>query len=217
MTDEARGDHADFDPRVARAIREHASSVDPAIDPRAFVDAARAPSAMRRPVIALGLVLIVGAIAVVAQLPRTGEPGATDGVAAAATCTAFGALEDACRAAQGSASFGPARIDRARIWLTTLASVKERMDPPQQVVEPPRATPVWVFVYDGSWSCCLVGNPDGSLTPPSESTRWLHVVDATSVPDGSFVYLHDSSGRPVPDRLPVATLEGAVKLPAIAY
>ena len=206
MTGSNALDLDDFDPRIEQALWRHGSSAVAAVDVAGLEITPRSAWSARVAVM-LAFVAIVGAVGLVATTrPLRETASAPGGVGPAASCAVFSPdLREGCKAAQGSISWGPIRVDSVRVWLTTLGAVKEAFNPRQQVEEPPLSTPVWVFVFDGLWSCCLVGNPDGSLTGPIDMSRWLHVVDATQPPDGSFIYIHDWSGRDVPERLPSPT------------
>lgn len=95
-----------------------------------------------------------------------------------------------------------ARVDRARVWLTTLGAVKESMHPLQQVIEPADSAVVWAIVYDGFWRCCANAfDASGNRIPLVDQASWLVVAEAARTGTG-FVYLQDWTGKPVPYLLP---------------
>jgi len=95
-----------------------------------------------------------------------------------------------------------ARVERARIWLTTLGAVKSAMAVAQEISEPAETAEVWVIVYDGFWRCCPHAfNEDGTLIPQVNQTRWLVVAEAAREGTG-FVYFQDWSDKAVPELLP---------------
>jgi hypothetical protein len=107
-----------------------------------------------------------------------------------------------CDAADRIGDQAGARVDRTRIWLTTLGAVKASMHPLQQAVEPADTALVWVIVYDGFWRCCANGvDASGDRIPLVDQTSWLVVVEAARTGTG-FVYLQDWTGKPVPYLLP---------------
>jgi hypothetical protein len=92
-----------------------------------------------------------------------------------------------------------ARVDRARIWLTTLAAVR---DPRKQVTQPTDAAAVWVIVYDGFWRCCPNAvDQNGNVLPQLDQTTWLVVAEAAREGTG-FIYSQDWTAKPVPYLLP---------------
>ena len=109
----------------------------------------------------------------------------------------------ACDEAYQIGARAGARIDQARIWLSTLDAVHASMAPTPQVSEPDSNAPVWVIVYDGSWLCCAFNafDEEGNRIPRTLQTRWLVVAEAGQEGSG-FIYLQDWSGRNVPSRLP---------------
>lgn len=192
----------EVDNRVERHLREYGDIAVQHIDPRAFELTARRPGFAPR-LGALVAVMVAVAVASIIGVNFLGRnpPSIGAGVGPSSACREIPAeVALSCTEAQASVSWGSSRVDRTRIWLTTLGAVKSTMSPAQQVSEPSDATPVWVFVYDGRWTCCLVGDGD-EITPASDHSRWVHVVDATTS-DGSFIYIHDWSDKNVPEALP---------------
>lgn len=109
-----------------------------------------------------------------------------------------------CTAALAVGDQAGARVDRVRIWQTTLDAVHASLHPLAQTVEPSNGTTVWLAIFDGSWRCCPNAvDQQGSPIPQVTESRWLVVVDATAVGSG-FVYLQDWTGKPVPAQLPSA-------------
>lgn len=107
-----------------------------------------------------------------------------------------------CIDAERAVSWGSRRIDSTRVWLTTLSDVKAALDPPPQVVEPPDDTQVWVFVYEGKWRGPLYADESGDLRTPPPASRWLYAADAEHLDGTGFIYIHDWSGQPIPERFP---------------
>ena len=109
----------------------------------------------------------------------------------------------ACDEAYQIGAQAGARIDQARIWLSTLDAVHASMAPTPQVSEPDSNAAVWVIVYDGSWLCCAFNafDEEGNRIPRTLQARWLVVAEAGQEGSG-FIYLQDWSGRNVPSRLP---------------
>jgi hypothetical protein len=157
--------------------------------------------------------------------------GSAAGVGPVASCAeeSWPATRLSCEEAEASVSWGDHRIDHLRIWLTTLGAIKSTMNPQQQVIEPALDTPVWLFVYDGRWTCCLHADENGNLVGPTDQSRWILAVDATQEagvpgPAGTsigYVYLLEWSGRAVPDRLPRPAAAPSpplsVALPTLAF
>lgn len=195
---------ADFDPRLREQLWDYGGIAVQQIDARAF----EAPVQRRSTVLRFATVAAVVALAGMLSLAglgllARGTVGNRTELPPATSCAEMPTdMLVSCGEAQASVSWGPNRIDTTRVWLTSLGAVKAAMSPPQQVSEPPDSTPVWVFVYDGRWTCCLVGSGEG-VTEPTDHSRWLHVVDATRN-DGSFIYIHDWSGKDVPVSLPAS-------------
>ena len=193
---------SDFDPRLREQLWDYGGIAVQQIDARAFEAPVQRRSAIQRLAAAAAVVALAGALSWVGLgLLGRGTVGNGTGLPPATSCAEMATnMPVSCADAQASVSWGPNRIDSTRIWLTSLGAMKAAMSPPQQVSEPPDSTPVWVFVYDGRWTCCLVGGDEG-VTGPTDHSRWLHVVDATRN-DGSFIYIHDWSGKDVPVSLP---------------
>lgn len=123
------------------------------------------------------------------------------GAAAAFSCAAdeWPPTPISCEAAESAVSMG-ARIDQTRIWLTNLATMQAGFpDAQARMLLPAVDTPVWVFVRDGEWSCCVHADETGELQDPEIISRWLIVVDATS---GDAIFIEPWSDRPVPPALP---------------
>jgi hypothetical protein len=117
-----------------------------------------------------------------------------------ATCAGrvWPATTISCDAAYRIGDQAGARVDRARIWLTTLGAVKASMHPLQQATEPAETAEVWAIVYDGFWRCCANAvDASGNSMPLVDQASWLVVAEAAR-PGTGFVYLQDWTGRPVP-------------------
>ncbi|HEU0234979.1 MAG TPA: hypothetical protein VFR14_00920 [Candidatus Limnocylindrales bacterium] len=148
-----------------------------------------------------------GAVRIVARVDPVEVQAQTpteEGVPPAGSCdaTTWSATVISCEAAFRIGSQAGARVERARIWLSTLGAVRSALNPARQVSEPTAEAPVWVIVYDGRWRCC----PDafdefGNRIPQVTQSRWLVVAESEREGSG-FVYLQDWSDRFVPDRLP---------------
>lgn len=203
MVDRRQG----FEAWLERGIRQYAASGPRAGDPAEV--AARAMTARLHgsatplvgvvsAVAATGLAIILAAVVLAGPRPEPGAASLGDGEAAASSCEAraWPLVPVSCSRAEDEVSTG-ARVDETRIWLTTLEAVKSALDPPQQVREPPAETPMWLFVYDGLWTCCIHEDEEGRLVGPTDQTRWIIVVDALT---GKFVYIHDWTGKDVPTR-----------------
>jgi len=150
------------------------------------------------------VLLVVGAVVLLARAPVT-DTGSDLARAPASSCAggAWPATAISCDTVFRLGNQAGARVERARIWLTTLGAVQSAMTPLQQVTEPAASAEVWVIVYDGFWRCCPHAfNEDGTLIPQVNKTRWLVVAEATREGAG-FVYVGDWSGKPVPDLLPL--------------
>ena len=166
---------------------------------------AQTRSVSRVPLVGLIVViLVVGAVALLARAPVT-DTGSDLAYAPASSCADgdWPATAISCDTVFGLGNQAGARVERARIWLTTLGAVKSAMaSVQQQVTEPAASAEVWVIVYDGFWRCCpLAFNEDGSLIPQVDQTRWLNVAEAAREGTG-FVYFQDWSDKAVPDLLP---------------
>jgi hypothetical protein len=161
---------------------------------------ARSASSLR------GLVAAVVVIGLVALVARAGFPGAgtMSGRPPAPSCQSGGwpPTPITCESVFRVGNQAGARVERARIWLTTLGAVKAAMGPRQQAVEPSETARVWVIVYDGLWRCCPNAfDQTGNLIPQVDQTRWLVVAEAGKEGTG-FIYLQDWSEKSVPDALP---------------
>ena len=195
----------DLDAMLRRALLDYGSGAVPLTEPPGANELTNPRASLAHVVPGLALVCLIGLGLLLAI--RLSSFAVGSGLAPASSCDEVSSKSVIdCSAARLSVSWGDVRIDRVRIWLTTLGAVKSTMNPPQQVVEPPATTPVWVFVYDGNWNCCLAGTSDG-LAAPTDHSRWLRVVDATR-DDGSFIYIADWSGKDVPETLPAAGVGG---------
>lgn len=192
---------------VRRRLMTYADAAvgDTAVDHRAIARRAQARSTPAVPLGTLVLILLVGSA--VALFARAPVPNAGSDLARApvSSCAAGDWTSTAitCETVFRLGDQAGARVERARVWLTTLGAVKAAMDPAQQVSEPAETAEVWVIVYDGRWRCCPNAlDESGNLIPPVDQTRWLVVAEAAGEESG-FIYLQDWSGKPVPDRLPV--------------
>lgn len=176
-----------------------------AVDHREIARRARTRSASAIPLGGLLVaILMVGAIALLARAPVP-TPGSDLARAPASSCTAgdWPATVISCDTVFRIGNQAGARVDRARIWLTTIGVVKTSMRPTQQVSEPAETAEVWVIVYDGFWRCCpRAFDENGDLIPQVDKTRWLVVAEAEREGAG-FIYLHDWTGKPVPDLFPL--------------
>ena len=174
-----------------------------ATDDRELARSARVRRASTVPVSGVLIVLVV--LVAVTLLGRARAPSAGRPTGAPSSSCADGAWPAtaiSCDAAYRLGDQAGARVDRARIWLTSLGAVKATMRPAQQVAEPPESSEVWVIVYDGYWRCCPNAfDESGSRMPLVDEKRWLVVAEAARQGTG-FVYLQDWTGKPVPDVLP---------------
>jgi hypothetical protein len=192
---------------VRRRLMTYADAAvgDTAVDHRAIARRARARSTPAVPLGTLVLVLLaVGALALLARAPVP-NAGSDLARAPASSCAAgdWPSPAISCDTVFRLGDQAGARVDRARVWLTTLGAVKAAMNPARQVSEPAEAAEVWVVVYDGRWRCCPNAfDENGNLIPQVDQTRWLVVAEAAREGTG-FIYLQDWSGKPVPDRLPL--------------
>lgn len=165
---------------------------------------ARAHSAPRVPLGGLlAVVLVLGAVALLARAPVP-DTGSDLAHAPASSCAGgdWPTTAISCGTVFRIGNQARARVEGARIWLTTLGAVKTSMHPIRQVSEPAETAEVWVIVYDGFWQCCPNAfDESGNLIPEVDQTRWLVVAEATREGTG-FVYLQDWSDKAVPDLLP---------------
>lgn len=196
------------EPHVRRRLTAYADAAVGGIvaDHREIAHRARARSASGVPLGGLLLVvlLVVSAAALLARTPapNTGRDLAR---APASSCAAgdWPATPISCDAVFRIGNQAGARVEQARIWLTTLSAVKTSMHPMQQVSEPAETADVWVIVYDGFWRCCPNAfDENGNLIPQVDQTRWLVVAEAAKEGTG-FIYLQDWTGKPAPDLLPL--------------
>ena len=129
------------------------------------------------------LTLALGGIAVVLTMgilrPITVVPVVHE-VGPASSCAegSWPATEISCKAAENRSVTGIISAPgpwTAAIWLTTLAAVDSRLNPPRQVADHPTSgdVPVWLFIYE---------NPEGA--------RILHVAAAADAKPGAFVYIY---------------------------
>lgn len=156
----------------------------------------------RRSRLPLLLVILLAAAALV--LVVWGQVSLGSGGAPAASCAAgdWPATAITCDTVFRMGDQAGARVDRSRIWLTTLGAVKSAMHPAEQVSEPADSAEVWVVVYDGRWLCCPNAfDENGNLIPQVDQSRWLVVAEAAQEGTG-FIYIRDWTGKPVPDSLP---------------
>ena len=166
----------------------------------------RARTLTRRSVAPFGLVIALVLIGGVALLVRAPLPlsGSDASIGPASSCAAgdWPLTVITCDGVFRIGNQAGARVDRARIWLTTLGPVVTSMRPAQQVSALPDETEVWVIVYDGRWVCCPNAfDENGERIPQTDKARWL--VAAESATEGTgFVYLQDWTGKPVPESLP---------------
>lgn len=202
------------DQGLRSAIRAYAATADGALSADQIVAAVTRPP-RRAWLRTVALVAVLAVVAITVLLGARVLVGSSPGIDPVASCdgVSWPATSISCADAEASVSWGDVRIDRVRIWLTTLGAIKSTMNPQQQVIEPALDTPVWLFVYDGRWTCCLHADQSGRLVGPTDQSRWILAVDATEVlgaqtPAGrvgtgaGYVYLLEWSGRAVPDRLP---------------
>lgn len=195
------------EPHVRRRLMVYADTAVGGIaaDPREIARRARARSASAVPLGGLLVVLLmVGALALLARAPVP-NAGSDLARAPAASCEAgdWPPTTISCDAVFRIGNQAGARVEQARIWLTTLGAVKTSMHPMQQVSEPAETAEVWVIVYDGFWRCCPNAfDEKGSLISQVDQTRWL-VVAETAREGTGFIYTQDWTGKPVPDLLPL--------------
>lgn len=184
---------------------------------------------VRLGVVLLAIVLAAAAVAAVGTLPNTApNPSASpdhstspaDGTSPVAACADGGwpATPVSCDAADRSFQPGRVQIDGRRIWLTTLGAVRDAVRPARQMdTYPPDATPVWVFMYDGSRNRIQYPGPGGEPMAIAGTTRWIHVADATDPGTiaGRFLYDYgwaELGNPPVPESLPRPALPALAKL-----
>ncbi|MBA3779533.1 MAG: hypothetical protein H0X16_09605 [Chloroflexi bacterium] len=176
-----------------------------AADHREIARRARARTASVVPLAGLLVVLVlIGAVVLLARPPITNR-GSDLGRAPASSCSEgdWPTTAISCDTAFRIGDQAGARVEQARIWLTTLGAVKTSMRPTQQVAEPAETAKVWVIVYHGFWRCCPNAfDEGGKLIPQVDQRRWLVVAEAETEGTG-FVYLQDWTGKPVPDLLPL--------------
>jgi hypothetical protein len=206
-------DDTRFENDLGEALRRRAAMADALFDPHSIQAAVmhQGRRGNRRAWARLGLagaalaVIVLAAVSI--GLNFISRDAGGRGMPAATSCDSarWPSTPITCEAAEAEVSWGTTRIDQTRIWLTTLEAVKATLNPRRQIVEPPASTPVWLFVYDGLWTCCLVGEPDGTLSGPNDYSRWIYVADATG-PGKGFIYIQDWSGRSVPERMPALSL-----------
>ena len=107
-----------------------------------------------------------------------------------------------CTEALGSVSMGM-RIDRTRIWLTTLGAVDAQFGPKRQVANHPTdpATPVWVFVNDGYRPPIKYADENGTLKESAPEQRVIRVVSAVDreTKEGAFLYIYGWSELGAPE------------------
>jgi hypothetical protein len=122
----------------------------------------------------LALVLTLGILRPTGVVPAVREVGP------ASSCAEgnWPATGISCKAAENKSVTGVISAPgpwTASIWLTTLAAVDGRFNPPRQVADHPTTedTPVWLFIYE---------NPEGA--------RVLHVAAAADAKPGAFVYIY---------------------------
>lgn len=203
MTDNAEANER-FARRVLLAYAETMSS-GMAVDHREIANRARARSALGVPLGGVLVILVlIGAVAALTRVPTAG-PGSDPARAAVASCAEgdWPVTAISCETAFRIGNQAGARVEQARIWVTTLDAVKASMHPAQQVTEPAASVEVWVIVYDGSWRCCPNAyDENGNLIPQVDQTRWLVVAEAAREGTG-FIYLQDWTGKPVPETHPL--------------
>lgn len=203
MTDNGDPNEPYVRPKLLAYAESAVTGVAP--DPREIARRARARSASPVPLGGLLVALVVvGAVVLVARTPIL-NPGSDLDRAPASSCADrdWPATAITCEAAFRIGNQAGARVERARIWLTTLGAVKASMQPQQQVSEPAETAEVWVIVYDGFWRCCPNAfDENGNLIPQVDQARWLVVAEAAREGTG-FIYLQDWSGKGVPDLLPL--------------
>lgn len=195
------------EPHIRLRLMAYADAAAGGIAPdhREIARRARARSTSRVPLGGLIVVLLmIGMVALLARPPIPNTGG--DLARAPASSCALGkwpATAIACDTAFRIGDQAGARVERARIWLTTLGAVKTSMQPRQQVSEPAETAEVWVIVYDGFWRCCPNAfDENGDLIPQVDQTRWLVVAEAAREGTG-FIYLQDWTEKTVPDVLPM--------------
>lgn len=203
MTDERDLDESHVRPRLLAYADTAVTGI--AVDHRQIARRARARSASTAPLSGLLVVVVaVGAAVLLLRAPIP-NPGSELARAPAASCAdgAWPATAISCDTVFRLGDQAGARVERARIWLTTLGAVKASMDPMQQVSEPADTAEVWVIVYDGFWRCCPNAfDENGNLIPQVDQTRWLVAAEAAREGSG-FIYLQDWTGKSVPDLLPL--------------
>jgi len=135
--------------------------------------------------------------------PPAGSPD--EGVAPAASCDEMLQVTAiTCASVLGLGDQAGARVDRVRIWLTSLGAVRSTMDPAQRTSLPSDETRVWAMVFDGEWRCCPNAvDENGQGIPSGSWTTWLVVAEADREATG-FTYIQDWSDRAVPEHLPGA-------------
>lgn len=182
-----------------------AAVTDIAPDHREIARRARARSASSVPLGSLLVALVVvGAVVLLARAPIL-NPGSGLDRAPASSCADgdWPATPITCDTAFRIGNQAGARVERTRIWLTTLGVVKGSLHPTEQVSEPADTAEVWVIVYDGFWRCCPNAfDENGNLIPQVDQTRWLVAAEAAREGTG-FIYLQDWTGKAVPELLPL--------------
>ena len=171
---------------------------------------------LRVTVVLIAVVLALASLVAAGTFLKTTD----DSVRPAAACGDgdWPATPVSCDAAERSFQAGTARVDRRRVWLTTLGDIKDAIRPEPQVdAYPNDAAPVWVFIYDGSRSGISYLGADGQPAWTGAATRWIHVSDATETATVAGRYLYDYGwdrlGDPtVPDVLPRPHLPAMAKL-----
>jgi hypothetical protein len=203
MTDDRDVNELHVRPKLLAYAEAAVTGVAP--DHREIARRARARSASPVPLGGLLVALVVvGAAVLVTRTPILNQGSDLDHAPVSSCADGdWPATAISCDTASRIGKQAGARVDRARIWLTTLGAVRASMQPQQQVSEPAQAAEVWVIVYDGFWRCCPNAfDKNGNLIPQVDQTRWLVVAEAAREGAG-FIYLQDWSGKAVPDVLPL--------------
>lgn len=146
--------------------------------------------------------LLIGSITLLACAPSALSRGA--GVGPVSTCEAaeWPPTVIPCEAAFRIGNQAGARVDQARIWLTTLGPVIESMGRIPHDSALSDTTEVWLIAYDGRWVCCpRAFDENGEQIPQVDHRRWLVAAEAAREGAG-FVFIQDWTGEPIPDSLP---------------
>ncbi len=194
-----------YEPSLARLISRYVDEIPERQPPRLMELSQRTGG--RTSLVVTAAVVVAAVVLVTSFALVRSSPTGVAGRAPASACSSleWPSTAISCLAAYHIGSQADARVDRARIWLTTLGDARKQMDWPHQVAEPSATAPVWVIVYDGRWTCCANAyDVDGRLVPQRDQVQWLVVADATEEGAG-FIFIGDWSGKAVPETLPASS------------